>query len=99
MTDEPELDLNTLMSADPLSLSKQDLDRIIAYQRKQRAAREAGTKTKQDKGPAVDIKALLGTIGKPEAKPKISLQEAMNTSLKDQPAPQPPKPSGFIRRF
>jgi len=112
-TDDAAFDLNTLMSLDPLSLSKQNLDSIIAYQRKQRAAREAGVKTKKDPGGnAVDIKALLGTIGKPkaeaEAKPKITLQDALKTSLKAPPSQQPkyetetkpePKPTGFIRRF
>jgi len=69
MTDipEPPTDLTALMSLDPLDLTKQDLDKIIAYQRKQRMQREAGAKTKRATGeaPAVDIKALLGKIQKP----------------------------------
>lgn len=55
-------DLDILMSEDPLSLSKQDLDRIIAYQRKMRAQREAGVRTKKPKEAAptkLDITALL----------------------------------------
>jgi len=65
--DEEPTDLTALMTLDPLQLSKQDLDRIIAYQRKQRVQREAGGKTKRAKeaGPAVDIKALMGKIQKP----------------------------------
>ena len=68
MTDEPESDIDTLMAQDPLLLSTQDLDRIIAYQRKMRVQREAGVRTKKvsDK-PAtkIDISSLL-------AKPIIS---------------------------
>jgi hypothetical protein len=40
-------DLDELMSKDPLELSKQDIDEIIAYQRKNRALREAGVKVKK----------------------------------------------------
>src|SRR5216684_3962172 len=38
-TDEPPTDLTALMSLDPLDLTKQDLDKVIAYQRKQRPQR------------------------------------------------------------
>src|SRR5229473_1593105 len=57
-------DLTALMSIDPLDLTKQDLDKIIARQRQQRLAREGGAKTKRatNDAPAVDIKALLGRI-------------------------------------
>jgi hypothetical protein len=63
MTDKPDFsDIDTLMAQDPMSLSTQDLDRIIAYQRKQRVQREAGVRTKKvsDK-PAtkIDITSLL----------------------------------------
>jgi len=92
MTDAPT-DLTALMSLDPLDLTKQDLDKIIAYQRKQRLAREGGAKTKRatSDAPAVDIKALLGRIQKgPE--PVI---------VKPAPAKATPKapPKGFIRRL
>ena len=69
LPDEPN-DIDSLMAIDPLELSRQDLDRIIAYQRKQRAAREAGVRTKKPKGeapPAVSIEQLLS--GLPKAKP------------------------------
>jgi hypothetical protein len=76
-------DLTTLMSLDPLDLTKQDLDRIIAYQRKQRQMREGGARVKKESGaPAVDIKALLGKKIEPKATP----------------APKPSN-GGFIRRF
>jgi hypothetical protein len=71
--DEEINDIDTLMASDPLGLSRQDLDRIIAYQRKQRAAREAGVKTKKPRGeaaPAVSIEQLLS--GLPKAAPKPS---------------------------
>ena len=53
-------DLDELMSKDPLELSTQDIDAIIAYQRKNRALREAGVKVKK------------GTVEGP-AKPKLTL--------------------------
>lgn len=83
MTDEPE-DIDTLMAIDPLELSKQDLGRIIAYQRKQRGLREAGVKPRKPKeAPAVSLTELLNSIPKPA-----------------KPAPPPaPKPSGGFRRF
>ncbi len=83
MTEEP-IDLTALMSLDPLDLTKQDLDKLITYQRKLRMHREAGGRTKKATGeaPAVDIKALMNKIVKPAA-----------------PAtPQGPS-KGFIRRL
>ena len=89
--DEPPTDLTALMSLDPLDLTKQDLDKIIAYQRKQRLAREGGAKTKRatSDAPAVDIKALLGRIT--STKPTIAPASAKAT-------PKAP-PKGFIRRL
>ena len=88
--DEPPTDLTALMSLDPLDLTKQDLDKIIAYQRKLRLAREGGAKTKRatSDAPAVDIKALLGKIAS-TAKPTPAKAKATPTA--------PPK--GFIRRL
>jgi hypothetical protein len=65
-------DIDALMAIDPMELSKQDLDRIIAYQRKQRQAREAGVRTKKPKGEvpaAVSLDALLGGLPKPAPGP------------------------------
>lgn len=67
--DEPETDLDTLMSQDPLSLSNQDLDRIIAYQRKMRGLREAGVRTKKPKAeagaaPKLDLATLMAKPAK-----------------------------------
>lgn len=68
MTDEPETDLDTLMSQDPLSLSDQDIDRIIAYQRKMRGLREAGVRVKKPKiegtAPKLDLAALMAQPAK-----------------------------------
>ncbi len=91
-TDAPT-DLTALMSLDPLGLTKQDLDKIIAYQRKQRLAREGGARTKRatSDAPSVDIKALLGRIQKG---PEPVIVKA--APIKATP-PGPPK--GFIRRL
>lgn len=98
MTDEPEppTDLTALMSLDPLDLTKVDLDKIIAYQRKQRVAREAGVKTKKATGeaPAVDIKALMSKIVRPAAPASNAVA---TTTAKVSVPPAPGK--GFIRRL
>jgi hypothetical protein len=60
----PPSELDELMARDPLDLSAQDIDKIIQYQRAQRASREAGAKPKRTaaeagiKG-AVDLVALV----------------------------------------
>lgn len=99
MTDEPEppTDLTALMSLDPLALTKVDLDKIIAYQRKQRVQREAGVKTKKATGeaPAVDIKALLGKVMKPAP---VTLSKT-SEQIKAQGLTPPPPGKGFIRRL
>ena len=69
----PPSELDELMSRDPLNLSAQDIDAIIAYQRQARARREAGGKTKRTASDApkqsLDL-AALGLIKKPQAPPK-----------------------------
>ncbi len=62
-------DLDEIMSKDPLSLTDQDINQIILYQRRQRANVEGGGKTKKEKGPAavVDISSVLGALAKPTA--------------------------------
>ena len=62
-------DLDELMSKDPLSLSDQDIDEIITYQRKARAQREGGVKPKKGASDAPKAKldfAALGLIKKAE---------------------------------
>ncbi len=74
MSEEDDFnDVDTLMALDPLELSKQDLDRIIAYQRKQRAMREQGVRPKKSRGeaaPALQLSELLASL--PKATPKPS---------------------------
>ena len=64
MNDEVN-DIDELMALDPLELSTQDLDRIIAYQRKMRGQREAGIKTRKPKTeakPAISIEEMLAKL-------------------------------------
>ncbi len=69
MADEPDdedLTIDQLMDLDPLGLSDQHIDKIIAYQRKMRADFEAGVKPKRDQGPKsnVDLVSALGLAPK-----------------------------------
>jgi hypothetical protein len=57
-------EIDALMSLDPLELSAQDLDAIIAYQRKQRLAFESGVKPKKSSVSAPSLAEIL-----PEIKP------------------------------
>lgn len=58
-------DIDDLMNLDPLSLSAQDIDTIIAYQRKHRANVEGGSKAKRETGPKVKLDlAALGLVPK-----------------------------------
>lgn len=79
MTDEDDFnDVDELMSIDPLNLSKQNLDRIIAYQRKQRTQREQGVKTKKPRSesqPSIQLSELLaGLPSAPQPKPGTSIK-------------------------
>ncbi len=60
-------EIDILMDKDPLELSAQDIDAIIAYQRKMRAQWDSGVKPKKEKGPGAmtgeEIVKALG-IGK-----------------------------------
>lgn len=76
MTDEPESlpqnDLDFLMSLDPLHYADQDIDVIIAYQRKHRQQLEGGVKPKRKAaapGAKIDLNALLGTVKPAAPKP------------------------------
>ncbi len=50
--------LDELMSLDPLDLSAQNIDEIIAYQRKARAAWDSGIKPKKGDHPAISLEKL-----------------------------------------
>lgn len=61
-------DLDRIMNEDPLNLTKEDLDALIAYHRKARANFELGTKSKAKKetGPQQTINLeSLGLVPKP----------------------------------
>lgn len=83
----PPSELDELMARDPLDLSAQDIDKIIAYQRQQRAQREDKAKPRKSaaeagiKG-AVDLVALVKGVASP---PPTS--------------PAPPPGAGFTRRL
>lgn len=70
----PPSELDELMQRDPLELSAQDIDKIIAFQRQSRARREAGGKTKKDTGAAattsIDLSALVKGIVAASTAPK-----------------------------
>ena len=55
-------EIDDLMSLDPLGLSEQDIDKIIAHQRAQRARFEAGEKPKREKGPSIDISGVISAM-------------------------------------
>lgn len=70
----PTSELDELMSRDPLELSAQDIDKIIAMQRQARARREGGKKaTKAEAMQAasgIDLVALVTGTAKPAEPPK-----------------------------
>lgn len=58
----PPSELDELMSRDPLKLSSQDIDKIIQYQRAQRARRESGkgkAKAQLSDGAGIDLAAMM----------------------------------------
>lgn len=67
-------DLDELMDRDPLSLTDQDINRIIEYQRASRARRAAGEKiARPSTAPALDIDALTKKL-KPATKPEDQIR-------------------------
>ena len=71
MTNEtPTNDIDLLMSKDPLDMSSLDIDAIIAYNRNQRAAKEAGGTRASRKSPAEKLD--LGKLGLKPVVPKIT---------------------------
>lgn len=55
-------EIDELMSLDPLELSSQDINKIIAYQRKARANNEAGIKPKKEAGPKADLSKVMQAL-------------------------------------
>ena len=70
MSGTPTNDLNELMSRDPTDLSTQDIDKIIAYHRQQRARRAAGEKIEK---PKVDLSGILNKIQITKPKPEVKI--------------------------
>ena len=54
--------VDMLMDLDPLSLTSENIDSIIAYHRKARAA-STGGRAKKDTGPKVDISEVMKALG------------------------------------
>jgi hypothetical protein len=76
----PPSELDELMSRNPLEMTKDDINSIIAYQRQDRARRAEGgngksrkrTDLKDHDGGAIDL-AALGLVKKPPAAPTPTL--------------------------
>jgi hypothetical protein len=68
----PLSELDELMARDPLDLSSQDIDAIIAHQRQARARRESGGRTRKASADqpkqSLDL-AALGLVKKPPVIP------------------------------
>lgn len=75
----PPSELDELMSRDPLEMTSDDIDKIIAYQRNARAAREAAPRGRGKRTDLVDMTdkpldlSALGLI-KPPVAPKPALK-------------------------
>lgn len=82
----PPSELDDLMSRDPLNLSAQDIDKIIAFQRQARARRESGAKTKKASASQPGHKLDLTALGLAKA-PKQTVRIATSA------------PSTFRRRL
>lgn len=66
----PPSELDELMSRDPLQLSSQDIDKIIAMQRAMRARREAGGKSKKSQlsdGSGINLAEMMKGAAIPKA--------------------------------
>lgn len=71
-------ELDTLMDLDPLSLTADNLDKIIAYHREARAKRESGVKPSRESGPKLKISAdLLGGLLKDKPKVETTIKRRL----------------------
>jgi hypothetical protein len=70
----PPSELDELISRDPLDLSAQDIDSIIAMQRQHRARKEAGGRTRKSAADAPKQTLDLAALGllKPKPAPAIA---------------------------
>lgn len=61
-------DLDNIMDLDPLKMTSDNIDGVIAYVRKNRAT--AGTKAKKETGPKAEGSSLLDMLGLKKPKPE-----------------------------
>ena len=54
--------LDDLMDLDPLELTAENIDAIIAHHRKARANAASGIKAKREKGPSIDISSVMSNL-------------------------------------
>ena len=77
----PPSELDELMSRDPLELSAQDIDKIIQYQRAQRARRESGKskgKSQLSDGSGLNlVEAMKESLANMKAAPKPTAAPAL----------------------
>ena len=58
--------IDALMDLDPLSLTSENIDNIIAHHRKARASAAGGKKSRREDGPKIDISEVMaGLTGEP----------------------------------
>lgn len=68
-----ELDL--LMDEDPLNLTAENLDQIVAIHREQRQKRESGVKPTKESGPKLKLSNdILGTMLKDKPKNEVVIK-------------------------
>lgn len=81
----PPSELDELMSRDPLDLSAQDIDKLIQYQRAQRAKRE-GNRSRKDPtlidGSGIDLAAMIRGNTPPKPAPKPAAAPALAPAAK-----------------
>lgn len=64
--------LDTLMDEDPLNLTAENLDQIVAIHRDQRAKRESGVKPSKESGPKLKLSQdILGSLLKDKPKAEV----------------------------
>ena len=54
--------VDILMEIDPLQLTAENIDSIIAHHRKARANAAQGIKAKKERGPSVDISSVMADL-------------------------------------
>ncbi len=87
----PPSELEELMSRDPLGLSAQDIDKLIAMQRANRARRESGKgkgKSQLQDGSSLNlVEAMKESLASMKASPKPAAAPALAPTLASAPRP------------